>query len=229
MFKIVDENDISIKNIEKNWRYRVLRYENDMYLLDISTYWLSLIFFPIVWFLPINSFKIDESVAEKLGEKTIKSFNKSSGTVLLIILLSMALANVIDGIINKLNLTKEVNILYVYMIPAITLLYYSVSRNIKKKKILGLINKENNEKQFKIELSRKVRKKLKPLIFIIGIFLVLFLEGILFFGKNIIMGNPDAKDYLGYFLIFFCWNGLAMYNGIAKQHLVGATITVKDK
>lgn len=69
---------------EKN-RYRVLRTDNNDYLVDLSSYWWGCLLGMLVWLLPIKVIKIEESI--KYDKKQIISLDRILGIVLLVIII----------------------------------------------------------------------------------------------------------------------------------------------
>lgn len=178
----------------------------------------------------MNIYEIDERIVQELGEKNMKELKSDSGNIFLIVSLSLILASLVDKIIDKIYLDKGLDIVYVYGIPVFALSYFTISRFVKKKKTLRLLGENRKEKQIEFKLSPEIEKvKGRIFYFPVLILIIIILPTGLLLGRNIITKIPDAIDYLGYFLGYFCWYGIGMYNVLRTEHLVGATVIIEDK
>ena len=230
MTRIESENDISMKSMGKNWRYRVFRYKDKIYLLDLSTRWFSFMLFLINWLLPMNAYEVDESSIEVLGEKTMKELELNNNNIWIIVGLSALVASVVGTLIKKLDFGKGANVIYVYWLPIVFLIYFTISRNTKKKKLIKALGSEINKKRIRFELSPEKEVDKWKLFYLPGIPVILLLIlGILLFGRNIVNIKADGMDYIGYFLGYFIWFAMCMYNVLKTEHLVGATVIIENK
>ncbi|HLR35922.1 MAG TPA: DUF443 family protein [Tissierellales bacterium] len=232
MMKIENEDDITLTHIKGNWRYKVFRYRNKTYILDGSTYLISL-FLPILnWYLlPINGYEINDAILEELEEvHSVKKLDIGWGIIFTIMVLSSFFAKLVHKIVSNFSLPKNFNIIYLYMIPTIFIGYFTISRCFKKRKLFSLLNEEYNKKRIRFKLPFEENKKVwkKILIGFIILIIVCF-EGILYSLNLIIAKSPDVRDYIMYFILYLVWSIMAIGSAVNPEHLENATITVEDK
>src|SRR5699024_2583714 len=131
--RIENVEDVTTNHIKRNWRYKVFRYKDKVYLLDGSTYPFSFLLFFTKWFIPINAYEVNEEIVEELEEEASADVKKISwnGTFI-IVFISGLIAAFFDRIIHKLNFGENYNIVFLYAIPIIYLTYFIVSRHLNK-------------------------------------------------------------------------------------------------
>jgi len=227
--RIENVEDVTMNHIKRNWRYKVFRYKDKVYLLDGSTYPFSFLSISTKWILPMNAYEVNEEIIEELEEEASGDVKKVSwnGTFI-IVFISGLIAAFFDRIIHKLNFGENYNIVFLYAIPIIYLTYFIVSRHLNKKKILRLLNGRYNKKRIRFKLSpgKRIRKKMR--FTLLGL-VVFILGGILYSGYCILEKSYDSRDYLIYFLVFFIWFLFTVYTAIRPEFLLGATVIVEDK
>src|SRR5699024_5297270 len=131
--KIESIDDITVNHIKRNWRYKVFRYNDKVYLLDGSTYPFSFLLFLIRWLLPINAYEINEEIIEDLEEETSAEYAKGlswNGTFI-IVFISGLIAAFFNRIILKLNFGENYNIVFLYAIPIMFIASFIISRHFK--------------------------------------------------------------------------------------------------
>ncbi|PAD34279.1 DUF443 family protein [Terribacillus saccharophilus] len=90
--------------ILKNFRYSLIRIEDQYYIVDRDKPFLLIFFLPFIyWFLPKRAFLISEQSANLLQTVPNKDSNKPIGT-LLIAGISLFLANLIEPFLDYLNI-----------------------------------------------------------------------------------------------------------------------------
>jgi len=227
--KIESESDIILNHIKGNWRYKVFKYKDKTYILDGSTYWFSFLLNMTKWiFLPIRAYEVNDMVMKYLKEEvSVGGINLSWHILFIIMSISAIIAKVIQRIVNGLNLTKNINIIYIFLIPTIFIGYFTISRYLKKRKIFRILNRQYSEKRirFRLPFEKVVRDILPLLLLLVGLLVVGTISDI----NNIIAKDPDVRTYLTYFLAFFIWFTLVMCTTIGVKHLVGAVVTIEDK
>lgn len=62
-----------VEFLNKNIRYRMIKNQNDYYLLDMETSIWSVLFPFIFWFMPQKVYKVDSKTAEKMKAPTLDS------------------------------------------------------------------------------------------------------------------------------------------------------------
>ncbi len=229
--RIENIDDITMNHIKRNWRYKVFRYKDKVYLLDGSVYPFSSLLFFSKWILPINAYEVDEEIIKELKEEAAGDVkNLSWNGTFIIVFVSGLIATFFDRIIYKLKFGESYNIIFLYAMPIIYLTYFIISRHLNKKKILRLLNGRYNKKRIKFKLSsemeKKVWKKLKlPLL----IFIVFILGIILFSGYCILQESYDSRDYLTYILLLFLLFLPTLHSAIRPEFLLGATVIIEDR
>jgi len=195
-----------------------------MYLLDF------LLIVITKWLLPINAYEVNEEIIEELKEEASVEYAKDlswSGTFI-IVFVSGLVAVFFNRIIHKLNFGENYNVVFLYVVPIMFIISFIISRHVKKKKILRLLNGRYNKKRIRFRLSSE-KNVWKDLLFPVLAFTVLVLVGILFVGYNILEESYDSRDYLAYFLSFLIWFIGTTYTGMRPELLLGATIIIEDK
>src|SRR5699024_9036464 len=203
MMKIENEDDITLTHIKGNWRYKVFRYRNKTYILDGSTYLISL-FLPILnWYLlPINGYEINDTILEELEEvHSVKKLDIGWGIIFTIMALSSIFAKLIQKIISNFSLPENFNIIYLYMIPTIFIGYFVVSRYFKKRKMFNILNFQYTKKQINFKLPLERNREVWKIILTALIILIIFCLGSGLYSINhIIAKSLDVRDYIIYFI-----------------------------
>src|SRR5699024_8214901 len=219
-----------LTHIKGNWRYKVFRYGDKIYILDGSTYFFSLLLPILTWYLlPINGYEINDTILEELEEvHSVKKLDIGWGIIFTIIALSSIFAKLVHKIVSNFSLPENFNIIYLYIIPAIFIGYFTISRCFKKIKLLSLLNEEYNKKRIRFRLSFK-KYVGKDLLFPLLSVVILLLIGSIFDIKKIITKNASVRNYLTYFLDFFIWFNVVMMKTMLLEHIPEATVIIEEK
>ncbi|WP_445815768.1 DUF443 domain-containing protein [Staphylococcus aureus] len=153
------------KHINKNPKYRIIRYNNEYFMVDLVSTWIAY-FFPIInWFVPKRFAKISEKEFESLNiVKPAKNntFWPVAGFAVLLATLTRKYIYLLN-----IHLEKEIVILTCFMIllGVFSLFLYI---NTKLKLYIFDKNKSNNEKIILIPTFKNICLSLFAYIFFGG-------------------------------------------------------------
>ena|SRR5699024_10486332 len=231
MIKIENEDDITLTHIKGNWRYKIFRYKKETYILDGSTYWISFLLPILSWFLPINAYEGSDKVIKGLKEETsVKSINPSWNIILIVMFLSGIFAKVVQKIANKFYLGDNFNTVFIYMVPIIFIGYFTISRYLKGRKMLNMLNHQYSKRRIRFKLPlEKNREGWKKIVSALLVLIIFYLGAGLYSIKNLVVESVHVRDYIIYFLVIFAWFILVMNSTMHSENLVGATIIIEDK
>ena len=231
MYKEENNNDMIITHIKNNWRYRILRYENKIYLLDASTYWYSLILFTVNPLFPMNGYEIDNTTVKRIKEKLKDEADINFSKILLISSLSSLLGILIKSSFKKITPSDKFNFIFIYLLPVILTLFYLISRYSKKKQLIELIGKQNNKKRIRFCNPPERKRETDEWVIYTHSVLVwlLVFSFVVFLGRRIMGENSEPLDYFWYFVVILCWAFGSMHVDIGKKYFKDMTVVIKDK
>lgn len=231
MYMRENNNNMRITHIKNNWRYRILRYNNKIYLLDTSTFWFSVILFVINPLLPMDGYEVDDKTVRKLNEKYKKELNINFSMIILISSLSTIVGILIKRLFIMNDLVGSYSFLFVYLLPVVFILYFTISRYFKEKRLVKIIGQKGKKKRIRFcnkPEKKKDTDKWEVYSHSVVVWLLVFCLGT-FLGRRIIVDDFEVLNYFWYFVVVFSWTFGSMYVDIGKKYLENMTVVIEDK
>ncbi len=207
-----------VEHVYKNMRYKILRFNEDFYIIDMDrSFWFFLIPF-IFWVIPHKAYKIDNKKFKQI--QMPKSEQMSTGSIALLGGgISILFVNLLKPLLSQLNLHITLGIKILILIIIFSLCVY-MRIYIQKRLFLKLNKKADIESLNAIKLRITPEKPQHYLIFVI---FFLFFWGAVFMASILILteGNVIILMFTPLFLmIALLWNTQVIRVGGAKIEII---------
>mgnify|MGYP001944981382 CR=1 FL=1 len=123
-----------VEFLNKNIRYRMIKNQNDYYLLDMETSIWSVLFPFIFWFMPQKVYKVDSKTAEKMKAPTLDS-KKFMYILLLSIVVQVFLVYFSKDLLNFVISTSLLANILIVTVSSLIIIYlrYLHHKTLQKK------------------------------------------------------------------------------------------------